>query len=159
MRLGYLGQDRPDLQRAVRELAKGMSRPLQRHQMILKRVGRYLLSHRRCVQLIPFQRSFGKLVTYCDTDHAGCIRSRKSTTGVVIMLGDAVLRTLCRGQSLIALSSGEAEFYGLASGATNLWVNKASRQIGGSSWESKFAWTHRQVPPSAAAEELDGSNI
>ena len=39
MRLGYLSQDRPDLQRAVRELAKGMSAPLRRHFVILKRVG------------------------------------------------------------------------------------------------------------------------
>ena len=34
------------------------------------------------------------------------------------MLGDAVLRTLCRGQALIALSSGEAEFYGLVTGVS-----------------------------------------
>ena len=34
------------------------------------------------------------------------------------MLEDAVLRTLCRGQVLIALSSGEAEFHGLVTGVS-----------------------------------------
>lgn len=113
MRLGYLSQDRPDLQRAVRELAKGMCKPMERHWQQLKRVGRYLLSAPRVVQLIPWQKTISNFVVYCDTDHAGCIRTRKSTTGVVLMLGDAMLRSVCRGQSLIALSSGEAEYYGL----------------------------------------------
>ena len=113
MRLGYVSQDRPDLQRTVRELAKGMCRPTQRHRTILKRVARYLLACPRVVQHIPKQNTITSLSTYCDTDHAGCIRTRKSTTGVVVMIGSAMLRSVCRGQSLIALSSGEAEFYGL----------------------------------------------
>ena len=53
MRVGYLAQDRPDLQRAVRELAKGMCKPTARHMTMLKRVGRYLLHNPRVVQLIP----------------------------------------------------------------------------------------------------------
>jgi len=36
----------------------------------------------------------------------------------VVKLGEAFLRSVCRGQSLIALSSGEAEFYGLVSAAS-----------------------------------------
>ena len=113
MRLGYVSQDRPDLQRAVRELAKGMSRPCERHMSMLKRVARYLIGARRAVQIIPLQKQISRITTYCDTDHAGCIRSRKSTSGAVVTIGDAMLRSVCRGQSVIALSSGESEFYGL----------------------------------------------
>ena len=85
---------------------------------MLKRAGRYLRGCPRVPQLIPFQRGSRELRTFCDTDHAGCVRSRKSTTGSVILLGRAKLRSFCRGQSLIALSSGEAEFYGLVSAAS-----------------------------------------
>ena len=46
MRVGYLAQDRPDLQRTVRELAKGMCKPTARHMTMLKRVGRYLCTTR-----------------------------------------------------------------------------------------------------------------
>jgi hypothetical protein len=128
MRLGYLSQDRPDLQRTVRELAKGMCRPTARHMTILKRAARYLLAAPRVVQLIPFQRQITHLTTYCDTDHAGCIRTRKSTSGVVMNLGNAMLRSFCRGQSLIALSSGEAEFYGLVSAASESLGEKSLAQ-------------------------------
>ena len=41
MRLGYLAQDRTDLQRTTRELAKGMSEPTERHMVALKRAVRY----------------------------------------------------------------------------------------------------------------------
>ena len=118
MRMSYLSQDRTDLQRVVRELAKGMKKPTQGDWQTLKRAGRYILKYPRVVQVIKFHPSFGHLQTYCDTDHAGCIKTRKSTTGLVLMLGGAMVRSLCRGQAVIALSSGEAEFYGLVSAAS-----------------------------------------
>ena len=42
MRANYLGQDRPDLQFACRELAKGMSQPQNHHWVALRRLARYL---------------------------------------------------------------------------------------------------------------------
>ena len=45
MRLSYLAQDRTDLQRVTRELAKGMGEPTERHVEILKRAVRYLKEH------------------------------------------------------------------------------------------------------------------
>ena len=116
MRLNYIAQDRTDLQRVVRELAKGMQKPTERHWGLLKRVARYLRFAPRVVQRIAYQDRIDKLGVYVDSDHAGCIRSRKSTTGAVVMLGKNQLRSLCRGQAVIALSSGEAEYYGLVTG-------------------------------------------
>ena len=74
MRAGYLAQGRTDLQRAVRELAKGMKDPRERHWMQLKRLGRYLVGKPRVVQRIAYQDSFTHLTVFCDSDHAGCIR-------------------------------------------------------------------------------------
>ena len=44
-----------------------------------------------------------------DSDHAGCIKTRKSTSGGVIRWGDHVLKWWSKTQPTIALSSGEAE--------------------------------------------------
>ena len=95
-----------------------MAQPIERHFMMLKLAGRCLQTFPSVVQLIPMQDTPTELSTFCDADHAGCIRSRKSTTGLVIMLGGAVLQTVFRGQALIGLSSAESELHGLTTAAS-----------------------------------------
>lgn len=53
MRLGHLSQDLADLQRAIRELAKGTSAPTERHMRILKKLERYLAARSCSAQRIP----------------------------------------------------------------------------------------------------------
>jgi len=53
---------------------------------------------------------------WTDTDYAGCRDTRKSTSGGVIRLGTHVLRGWSSTQKVIALSSGEAEYYGMVRG-------------------------------------------
>ncbi|CAE7551092.1 unnamed protein product [Symbiodinium sp. CCMP2592] len=118
MRIGYLSMDRPDLLRTVRELAKGLKEPQQHHWGLLKRAARYLRGSPRLVQLIPYQEHFTSINAWSDSDHAGCIKTRKSTTGTVIQLGEATVKTAAKGQAVIALSTGEAEYYGLISTAS-----------------------------------------
>ena len=55
MRLNYLAQDRPDIQFACKELARGMSSPTEGHWQPLKRLGRYLISKPRMVANNDFQ--------------------------------------------------------------------------------------------------------
>ena len=56
--------------------------------------------------------------TYVDSDWAGCRKSRKSTSGGVIYLGGVAVRGWSSNQSVIALSSGEAEYYAALKGAS-----------------------------------------
>ena len=102
MRLGYLSQDRPDLQRTVRELAKGMVSPEQRHWQLLKKAVRYLRSVPKVIQRITPSEHLNGLEVFVDSDHAGDNKTRKSTTGVVIGLDQNHLRTLFRGQAVIS---------------------------------------------------------
>lgn len=115
MGLGYLSQGRVDILRAVRELAEGVSTPRERHMQIPKHMRRYLTSRPQLVQIIPRQDTFTHFTVFCDTDHDGCVSARKSTTGVVVSAGKAFVRSISREQFLIAHSSGEAEYYDLAS--------------------------------------------
>ena len=50
MRGSYLGQDRYDLQFAIKELASGMKTPTEEDMVGFKRLGRYLNGKPRCVQ-------------------------------------------------------------------------------------------------------------
>lgn len=95
-----------------------MSAPTELAWAALKRLGRYLLGRPRLVYRYPFQ-SADTVDCYSDTDWAGCPKTRKSTSGGVILLGQHILKTYSSTQPTVSLSSGEAEFYGVvrASGA------------------------------------------
>jgi len=53
---------------------------------------------------------------YVDADHAGCLRTKESTSGGCVMVGTHLLKFWSSIQPVITLSSGEAEFYGVVRG-------------------------------------------
>ena len=53
----------------------------------------------------------GNIVCFTDSDHAGCTFTRKSTSGIVCMVGGHCIKGSSTVQSTIALSSGESEYY------------------------------------------------
>ena len=55
---------------------------------------------------------------YVDSDWAGCRKTRKSTSGGIIFFGGAAVRGWSSNQGVIALSSGEAEYYAALKGAS-----------------------------------------
>ena len=57
------------------------------------------------------------LEAYTDTDWAGCTRTRKSTSGGCLMVGYHLIKAWSATQASIALSAGEAEYYGVVRGA------------------------------------------
>ena len=93
-----------------------MSKPGTLAQAALKRLGRFVLDHKRLVYKFPWQ-SATHIEVYSDTDWAGCPRTRKSTSGGAVMIGSHTIRTYSSTQTLVSLSSGEAEYYGLVKGA------------------------------------------
>ena len=115
-RANYLAADRIDLQFGAKEICRFMSAPTQTSAAALKRLGRYLLGHKRLVYTYPWQTAEG-IDVYSDTDWSGCPRTRKSTSGGCVMIGRHVIRTWSSTQPSVTLSSGEAEFYGLVKAA------------------------------------------
>ena len=115
-RLNYLAADRPDLQFTVKEICRCMSRPTQGSWNMLKKVGRYLCAHKRMVIKFPYQPYVECIKVYVDTDYGGCRRTRKSTNGGAAMWGAGLIKSWASTQSVVALSSGEAEYYGLVKG-------------------------------------------
>ena len=112
-RANYLSTDRPDIQYAVKKLATSMSKPTNRNWQELKRLGRYLKGEPRLVIKYNWQNPISVLTAYSDSDWAGDKKSRKSTSGGVIMIGSHYIKSWSKNQSVIALSSAEAELYGI----------------------------------------------
>ena len=115
----YLAQDRSDIQYAVKEISRHQQNPTNENWEAIKRFGRYLVGKTRYTTEYKYQRNPGKMICYTDTDFAGCRITRKSTSGGVIMHGEHVIKTWSSNQAVIALSSGEAEYYGIVRGATH----------------------------------------
>ena len=65
---------------------------------------------------MPFQECEA-IDVYSDTDWAGCLRTRKSTSGGCIVLGTHMTKAWSATQASLALSSGEAEYYGVVRAA------------------------------------------
>lgn len=80
-RLNYVASDRPDLQFAVKECAGHMARPQVASWHLLKTVARYLLYRPRLVLEYRFQLSPRCVSVFSDSDWAGCVQTRRSTSG------------------------------------------------------------------------------
>ena len=59
----------------------------------LKRLARYLRLKLRLVQNFEYQETVSEIVCWADADHAGFVRTRKSTSSGVLMHGKHVLKT------------------------------------------------------------------
>jgi hypothetical protein len=68
---------------------------------------------------------------FTDSDWAGCRRTRKFTTGGVVMRGPHCLKTWSVTQGPIALSSAEAEYYSMVDGVVKaIGIQSLSGEIG-----------------------------
>ena len=66
-----------------------------------------------------------------ESDWASCARSAKSFSGVAICFGEHVLKTYCKQQKVIALSSAEAELYAMvAASAEAIAIAAYARDLG-----------------------------
>ena len=78
----------------------------------VKKISRYLKGRPRLVLRYRWQKS-QDISVYSDSDYAGCRKTRKSTSGGVILRGAHPIKSWSKQQKVIALSSAEAETYGM----------------------------------------------
>ncbi|GJS29019.1 retrovirus-related pol polyprotein from transposon TNT 1-94 [Tanacetum coccineum] len=77
---------RPDIVHATCYCACYQAKPTEKHLTAVKRIYRYLKNSINMGLWYPKDTSF-KLTTFLDSDHAGCLDSRKSTSGGIQFLG------------------------------------------------------------------------
>jgi len=94
-----------------------MSDPCENDWSLLKKLARYLRSHPRLLIRFDYQPPPKQLDVVVHTDYGGCKRTRRSTNGGMALLGNHLIKSWSTTQTVVALSSGEAEYYGVVKGA------------------------------------------
>src|SRR5438270_10991178 len=121
---------RPDISFAVGMLGRYQSNPGMEHWRAAKKVMRYLqgtkdymLTYRRSDQL--------EVIGYSDADFAGCVDSRKSTSGFVFLLAGRAISWKSVKQSITASSTMEAEFVACFEATSHaLWLRNFISGLG-----------------------------
>ena len=113
-----MSADRPDIQFAVKEVARHMSAPMAHHWNEVMRIGRYLKSHMRVVLKFRWQSELKMVSAYTDSDWAGCKSTGRSTSGGALMIGRHLVKSYSKQQRTIALSSAEAELHAMVAASS-----------------------------------------
>ena len=121
---------RPDLSVAVGMLSQHMRNPSEDHWSGVKRVLRYIKGTFDFGLKFTYSDSF-VLHGFADADWAGCSESRKSTSGEVFKIGNCTVSWRSKKQSVVALSSCEAEYISLCSAAQEtVWLRNLLADVG-----------------------------
>lgn len=122
---------RPDISQAVGVLSRFNSAPTQTHLTAAKRVLRYL---KGTVNLgLQYKEGENSEVTgYSDADWAREMDNRRSTTGNVFIMSGGPISWLSQRQSIVALSTAEAEYVALSSACQEaVWLQRLLTDIHG----------------------------
>ena len=115
---------RPDLSAAVGCLSQYMSAPSEDHWSGIKRILRYIkgtINYGLCFST----DNKNELIGYSDSDWAGDINTRRSTSGYNFFIGNSLVSWLSRKQITVAKSSTEAEYVSLSSTAQEaIWLRR-----------------------------------
>nr|GEY43291.1 retrovirus-related Pol polyprotein from transposon TNT 1-94 [Tanacetum cinerariifolium] len=121
--LMYLTASRPDIMHAICYCARYQAKPTEKHLTVVKRIFWYLKDTIHMGLWYPKDTGF-ELTAFLDSDHAGCLDSRKSTSdGIQFLGGDKLVSWSSKKQDCTSMSSAEAEYVSLsACCAQVLWM-------------------------------------
>ncbi|PNY16189.1 putative CC-NBS-LRR resistance protein [Trifolium pratense] len=122
--LMYLLATRPDLAYSVCLVARFMDKPTEMHVTAVKRIMRYLKGTLSFgIVYRSNTKTSMKLKGWCDSDYAGDLNDRKSTTDYVFMLGSGAISWSSKKQPIVTLSTTEAEYVSAAACACQgVWL-------------------------------------
>ncbi|GJY62320.1 putative ribonuclease H-like domain-containing protein [Tanacetum coccineum] len=120
--LMYLTASRPDIMFAVCLCARFQVTPKVSHMHAVKRIFRYLKHQPKLGLWYPKDSPF-HLEAFSDSDYAGDNHDRRSTSGGCQYLGRRLVSWQCKKQTIVAISSTEAEYVAAASCCAQvLWM-------------------------------------
>ncbi|XP_075102703.1 secreted RxLR effector protein 161-like [Nicotiana tabacum] len=121
---------RPDISHAIGVVSRYMHDPGKEHWQAVKWILRYICNTVD-VGLIFEQEDSQYLVGYCDSDYAGDLDKRRSTTGYVFTIANAPVSWKSTLQSTVALSTTEAEYMAITEAVKEaIWLQGLLRDLG-----------------------------
>ena len=121
---------RPDICYAVNYLSRYMDKYTKHHWVAAKRIFKYLKGTKN-YGLRYSKNNNKELECFVDADYAGCQEKRKSTTGYVILFAGGVIDWKSSKQSMVTLSSAEAEYVALSTAVAKVcWLRNLLKEIG-----------------------------
>ena len=122
---------RPDIALAVGKVAQHCSKPKMAHWSAVKRIMVYLkgtASHGISYHATGFP---DLLLSYSDSDYAGDLQSRRSTSGYLLMFHGGPITWASRRQSCVSLSTTEAEYVAMCEATKEVtWMRRLLSSIG-----------------------------
>jgi hypothetical protein len=129
--LRYLVNTRPDISCAVGILSRFMESPAEQHWATVKQLLRYVrgMMNYGC-RYKKGDTAVPTLVGYSDSDLAGDVDDRKSTTGIVFFLGSSAFTWASQKQKVVAISSCEAEYVaGATATCQGVWLSRLIAEL------------------------------
>ena len=124
------GRSRPDCAYIAHALARHLNAPTHAHYNIARRTIQYMHST-RTLGIRYYADHTHDLISYSDSDWAGCIDTRQSTSGRVHIMQGAAVMWATQRQKSIALSSAEAEMVALSEAARDVrFIRRFLKTIG-----------------------------
>ena len=121
---------RPDIAFAVNNVAKFCSDPTKHHWVAVKQILRYLRGTSDLGLLYTCADGAVECLGYSDSDWAGDLDDRRSTSGYIFMLSSVGISWKSKKQTSVALSTAEAEYMAL-SGAVQeaMWLRQLVSEL------------------------------
>ena len=138
--LMYLTATRPDMMFVTCLISRYMGRPTNLHLQVAKRALRYLKGTMN-YGIHYKKKGSGKLLAYTDSDYAGDIEDRKSTSGYVFLMNSGAVSWCSKKQPIVTLSTTEAEFVAAAICTCQaIWIKRVLKELNYSDEECTHIW-------------------
>nr|CAN68502.1 hypothetical protein VITISV_015736 [Vitis vinifera] len=130
-RLMYLTHTRPDIAYALSVVSQYMHNPREQHMNAVMRILRYLKNASGKGILFTKNVDHQSIEVYTDADWASAVDDRRSTSGYFTFVGGNLVTWKSKKQNVVARSSAEAEFRGMALGLCEaLWLRLLLQDLG-----------------------------
>ncbi|GJZ73524.1 retrovirus-related pol polyprotein from transposon TNT 1-94 [Tanacetum coccineum] len=120
---------RPDIAHAVGVVSRYMAEPGKKHWEAVKRILRYIKGTSDVA--LCYGESGLTVKGYVDSDYAGDLDGSKSTTGYVFTLSGGIVSWVSKLQSVVAMSTTEAEYVAAAQASKEaVWLKMLLEELG-----------------------------
>lgn len=141
---------RADISFAVSALSQFLENPSEIHWKAAKRVLRYIAGTSNMGIEFNSSKTSNILMAYSDADYGSCLNTRKSVSGVILILNNGPIIWFSRKQGVVATSTTDAEYIAAYDATREIvWTRRILEELGLRQSESTVLYCDN-----AAAEQL-----